>query len=124
MTTFTLISYIIYLIFTLSITIWVGGTLYRNGRTFLMEAFHEEAEKADSVNHLLKVGFYLLNIGFLLLFLTFGEKPESVISMIEQLSLKIGFALLFLGGMHFFNMFNFEKMRKKANRSTTLSSQS
>ncbi len=114
MTTLTLISYTIYIIFTLSVTIWVGNTLYKKGRTFLMEAFHNDEEKAGSVNHLLRVGFYLLNIGFLLLFLSTGKMPDSIIGMIEQLSTKIGFALLFLGGMHFFNMFNFNNMRKKA----------
>lgn len=109
----TLISYSVYIIFTLSVTIWVGTTLYKNGKTFLMEAFQNDEEKAGSVNHLLRVGFYLLNIGFLLLFLSVGEVPNSITGMIEQLSTKIGFALLFLGGMHFFNMFNFNNMRKK-----------
>lgn len=120
MTTLTLTSYSIYVLFTLSVTIWVGTTLYKNGKTFLMEAFHNDEEKASSVNHLLRVGFYLLNIGFLLLFLSVGEMPETITEMVEQLSKKIGFALLFLGGMHFFNMFNFNNMRKKAKTSQAL----
>src|SRR5207237_10820454 len=37
-------------------------TLHRNGRRFLVEVMAEEA-LADSVNHLLLVGFYLVNIG-------------------------------------------------------------
>lgn len=117
MTTLTLISYSIYIIFTLTVTIWVGKTLYNNGKTFLMEAFHNDEEKAGSVNHLLRVGFYLLNIGFLLLFLSVGAIPRSIIELVEHLSTKIGFALLFLGAMHFFNMSNFNKMRKKGRAS-------
>ncbi|MCC5021438.1 MAG: hypothetical protein J6386_00850 [Candidatus Synoicihabitans palmerolidicus] len=30
------------------------------------------------------------------------------------MSTKVGLAMLVLGGMHFFNLFNFDKMRRKA----------
>jgi hypothetical protein len=35
-------------------------------------------------------------------------------SMIETLSLKLGAIILILGGMHFFNLFVFFKLRKRA----------
>ena len=69
---------------------------------------------ADAVNKMLLVGFYLVNIGFVSLFLQFGDKPESLIEAIEYISTKIGVVLLVLGGMHYFNMRNIAKMRSKA----------
>src|SRR3712207_7694262 len=48
---------------SVSLTVWVARTLYRNGRVFLVEAFRGNEAVADSVNHLLVVGFYLINIG-------------------------------------------------------------
>jgi len=105
--------YIAYTITSIAMTIWVARTLHRNGRVFLLEAFKGREEMADSVNHLLVVGFYLINFGFILLYLRFGTKPETVVEGIEYIATKLGVVLLVLGAMHFFNIFNFDRMRKK-----------
>ena len=67
--------YIFYTIISIAMTIWVARTLHKNGRIFLLEAFKDNEEMADAVNHLLVVGFYLMNFGFILLFLHYGIKP-------------------------------------------------
>src|SRR5437879_12610894 len=56
--------YVTYLALTLAVTIWVARTLHSNGRVFLVDAFHGNTDLADSVNHLLVVGFYLINVGY------------------------------------------------------------
>jgi hypothetical protein len=71
---------------------------------------------ADAVNKLLLVGFYLINFGFVSLYLKYGDQPESLIEAIEYISNKIGVVLLVLGVMHYFNMRNIAKMRSKALR--------
>ena len=109
-------SYIVYLIVSVGLTMWVARTLHRNGRVFLVEAFHGNESVADSVNHLLVVGFYLINIGYVTLALKYGDKPNTTQEAFEFLSTKIGLVLLILGGMHFFNVFNFAKIRRKARR--------
>jgi len=112
----TVICYVIYLLVSVLLTVWVASTLYRHGRVFLVEAFHGSGEMADSVNHLLVVGFYLINVGYITLALKFGSKPETMQDAFEFLSTKLGLVLIVLGGMHFFNMFNFDKMRRKGRR--------
>ena len=112
------ITYTIYIILSLAITIWVGTTLFRNGRVFLLEAFQNNKEVADSVNQLLLMAFYLLNIGFISLFLHFGSKPTNWVESVEYISIKIGVVLVVSGGIHLFNMWNFANIRKKANAST------
>jgi hypothetical protein len=107
-------SYVIYLIVSVALTIWVARTLHRNGRVFLVEAFHGNEAVADSVNRLLVVGFYLINIGYVTLALKYGDKPRSPQEAFEFLSTKVGLVLLILGGMHFFNVFNFAKIRRKS----------
>ena len=105
--------YIAYTIISISMTVWVARTLHKNGRIFLLDAFKGKEDMADSVNHLLVVGFYLINIGFILLFLRLMEKPKTLVEGIEYIATKLGVVLLVLGFMHFFNMFNFNRMRKK-----------
>jgi hypothetical protein len=104
---------VIYSVVSVALTIWVARTLHRNGRVFLIQAFRGNEEMADSVNHLLVVGFYLINIGFISFALRYGDKPGSTQEAFEFVSTKLGVVLLVLGGMHFFNMFNFDKMRRK-----------
>lgn len=111
-----LLTYAVYAAISLSLTIWVAQTLHKNGKIFLIDAFHGNAQMADSVNHLLQVGFYLVNVGFVSLFLRYGDTPHDAVSSVEYISTKIGIVLLALGGMHFFNMFNFANMRSKAKR--------
>jgi hypothetical protein len=111
---YTLPSYLIYLVFSIGFTYWVGRTLFRNGRIFLLDAFKGDEAMADSINHLLLVGFYLVNFGLVSLFLSFGRTPNDEVQMIEVLAQKIGIVLIVLGGMHFFNMKNIAGIRSKA----------
>jgi len=113
-------TYIVYTFVSICLTIWVARTLHKNGRLFLIDAFHGDEPRADAVNHLLVVGFYLLNIGFILLFLKWGDKPGTLVEGIEYASTKLGFVMLVLGAMHFYNMYNFDKMRRKAKNSEAL----
>ena len=106
--------YMSYLLISLAVTIWVARTLYKNGRVFLVDAFHGNAELADSVNHLLVVGFYLINIGYVTLALRTYGTLDTLRGAMELVSDKIGIVLLVLGGMHFFNLFIFGRMRRRA----------
>jgi hypothetical protein len=105
------VCYFSYLAISIGLTIWVARTLHQSGRVFLVDAFHGNAELADSVNHLLVVGFYLINIGYIALALTTTSPMANFREIIELESVKIGIVLLILGGMHFFNILVFAKMR-------------
>jgi hypothetical protein len=119
----TVTAYAIYLPVAVAMTVWVARTLHRNGRVFLVQAFRGREDMADSVNHLLVVGFYLVNLGFITTALRYGEKPRDVQEVIEFLSTKLGVVMMVLGAMHFFNMFNFDKMRRKGLRSEGVSAE-
>ena len=109
----TVITYSLYLLLSVPLTIWVARTLSKNGRVFLVDCFHQNAALADSVNHLLVVGFYLVNLGFVSLFLKLGFQVESTQQVFEALSGKMGVVLLALGFMHFFNLAIFAKIRRR-----------
>lgn len=111
--TWTVTSYIVYLLIALPITIWVATTLSRNGKVFLVDVFKGEAGLADAVNTLLVVGFYLFNLGFVMLFLRSGGEVTNLTGMFEQLSIKIGTVMLVLGLVHFTNVLVFSSMRRK-----------
>ncbi len=107
-------TYLIYLAISIALTVWVARTLHANGRVFLVDVFGGNEPLADSVNHLLVVGFYLVNLGFISLALKLGYDVATVRVGIEALSLKVGKVLLILGAMHFFNLFVFSRMRRRS----------
>jgi hypothetical protein len=107
-------TYIVYIALSVALTIWVAQTLHKNGRVFLIDVFAGNAALADSVNHLLVVGFYLINLGFISLALKVGYDVVGVQGSIEALAEKVGRVLLVLGGMHFFNLYIFNRIRRRS----------
>jgi hypothetical protein len=108
-------TYAAYLVISLGLAVYVAHTLHKNGRIFLVDTFGGNEKLADSVNHLLVVGFYLVNLGYISLVLRYGDPAHTIQEAIEYLSWKIGFVALVLGAVHFLNLIIFSKMR---NRST------
>ena len=113
--TLTFLEYGIYFVVSLAVTIWVGRTLFGSGRPFLIEAFHGNETMADSVNNLLIIGFYLVNAGFMLLFLSSKDHPTNGIKVVEDLSKSVGVVVVVLGVMHFINLVVLNALRTGAN---------
>lgn len=109
-----LVVYLTYLLCTIALTIWVARTLFKNGQIFLIDIFHGNAPLAQAVNNLLLVGFYLINIGYAVYTLKTAELVADTRAVVEVLSVKLGAIILILGTMHFFNMFVFFRLRKRA----------
>jgi hypothetical protein len=109
-----ILTHVLYLCAAVPLTLWVARTLHANGRVFLLDAFRGNEALADSVNRLLVVGFYLVNVGFVLLYLKHGDHPAGVGGVMETVATKVGLVMLVLGGMHFCNIFIFNKLRRRA----------
>lgn len=108
------VTYLSYLVISIAMTIWVARTLSKNGLVFLIDNFNGNERLAESINHLLVVGFYLLNFGYILLALKTNEDINSLRVGIEFLSHKIGVVLMVLGVLHFFNVLVIAKWRSRA----------
>ena len=119
-----ILTYAFYVALTIGLTVWVAHTLFKNGRIFLVDIFHGNHDLADSVNKLLVVGFYLINIGYAVFTLKIIDEVESVRLLIETLSVKIGGIILILGAMHFFNLFVFFRLRNRAKKELVVETQS
>ena len=111
-------TYLIYLVVAVPLTIWVARTLTRNGRIFLIDVFHGNEAFADAVNRLLVVGFYLVNLGFVTLFLRTGGPVVDANGVFEELSVKLGTVMLVLGGLHLTNVWIFSKIRNRSRLDT------
>jgi len=107
-----LIDYPVYIAVSIFLTVWVGNTLFRNGRPFLVSVFKEDG-LADSVNRLLVVGFYLVNFGAAAILINTGGSPSTIADMLKQTVTRIGVVLLVLGFMHFNNLLILRTIRRR-----------
>lgn len=109
----TVVAYVIYLLVSVGLTVWVARTLSRNGRIFLGDVLRGNEQLADAVNHLLVVGFYLVNLGFVALYLNQDGEVADARGVFEAVSTKLGVVLLVLGVLHLSNVFVLNKIRRR-----------
>ncbi|WP_328330386.1 MULTISPECIES: hypothetical protein [unclassified Streptomyces] len=109
----TVVAYVIYLVISVALTVWVARTLSHHGRVFLADVLKGNEKLAEAVNHLLVVGFYLINLGFVALYLQDGSTVADARGIFEALSTKLGVVLLVLGAMHLGNVYALNKFRRR-----------
>lgn len=116
----TVVTYLLYLVISVGLTVFVGRALSRSGLAFLLDVFSGNQSLADAVNRLLVVGFYLLNLGFVTLAMRASGNVEGARQALQLLSVKIGEVLLVLGALHFANLVFFTRFRRRAQTQAAL----
>ena len=116
------LTYTAYVALAVPITLWVGSTLRRNGRVFLLDVFDGDEDLASAVNHLLVVGFYLVNRGYVAIALKTSDVVVDAVSAIEALSVKVGTVVLVLGVLHLANLYVLNRLRRRAQAQVRASS--
>lgn len=101
---FNIIAYALYFGVTAFIVLRVGWLFYHYGAVYLKDLYPAREELAHSLNRLLLMGYYLLNLGYLALSLKQWPLIPSAEAMLALLCHKTGFICLVLGLLHFVNM--------------------
>ncbi|MDX2011299.1 MAG: hypothetical protein SFW67_13955 [Myxococcaceae bacterium] len=111
---YLIVQQLVYLTLSLGVTWGVGRTLFKNGRVFLVDTFKGREALADAVNHLLVVGFYLVNAGWVIRGVKHPWGVSTVQDVIQNIASELGTVLLLLGVMHFGNVWLFNRIRTRA----------
>jgi hypothetical protein len=111
---YAVLTYLLYAVITIPLTLFVAKTLSANGRHFLVDVFKGNDYLAKAVNQLLVVGFYLLNLGFVAFYLASERDIATVRAAIEELSRKVGGVAIVIGVVHFGNIIVLNKYRNRA----------
>lgn len=106
-------TYLLYLLLSVALTVWVASMLSKHGKVFLADVFNRDEHLAGSVNQLLVVGFYLVNLGFVALWLQTDDRIVSASDAMETLAVKLGTVALVLGGVHLVNVWVFNQVRRR-----------
>lgn len=102
---YNILSYLIYGCITVYIICYVGKMFYRNGRIFILRLFSQNQLLTDTTNNILLTAYYLFNIGYAVVQLSFWENVTSVATIISSIAHKTGVLVLILAITHYFNLF-------------------
>lgn len=99
-----IIGYIIFFIVIYVVTIHIGLVFYRNGAHYLHMLLPNDQHLVDSINHLLLIGYYLLNLGYSTVSIIKWPEILTVAELISYLAGHAGFIIFMLALIHYFNM--------------------
>ena len=102
--TYNLIGYIIFFGIIFFITFRVGWVFYKNGEVYLKMLLPEEEHLVESINKMLLIGYYLMNLGYASISISAWPVISSSAEMLSVLAENAGLIILFLAIMHYFNL--------------------
>ena len=110
-----ILTFILYVLIAANTTIFVGRALYINGEVFLERIFASIPKVIKPLNKILLLGFYLINLGFILAFFSQKSEITSVTTCFKFLTTRLGIVYLLLGTMHLFNIILFMEIENRIN---------
>ena len=103
--THNIITYCLYIPIIFIIMIKIGWMFYTHGEIFLLHIFHQNKSLVKSVNNLLLIGYYLINLGYAIATIAYWEKVNSIGEIINTLSHNLGIIIIGLSALHYNNVF-------------------
>lgn len=100
---FYLLSLTAYLGISFYITIFVGYKCYKVGEVFLMN-FVKDKQVCKSVNQLLLMGYYLLNLGYIAISLSPWGSVNNLMDLIFTVAIKLSTIIVILCILHYINI--------------------
>lgn len=113
-----ILAYGLYFSITAFIILRIGWLFHHFGAVYLHDLYPSRPDLATSLNNILLVGYYLLNLGYVAVSLSFWPTLHSYHQMLGMLCNRIGLICLILGAIHFANML-WVRLLKKNNTITT-----
>ncbi len=110
-----IVAYIVYLFITFLITVKVGNIFYNNGRHYILSILKGDETTTSAINKILLIGYYLLNLGYATIMLSFWKTITNLPSLVASIANMTGRIVLSLAVIHFVNMYVIFIIGKKSN---------
>ena len=109
---YNIIAYILYLLVTSFITVYVGYRCHRSGGVYLEYLLGDHAP-CQAINNLLLCGYYLVNIGYAAWSLHDGFHIDTPATLLSTLSVRTGSIVCLLCVLHYINILTFYLLTRK-----------
>jgi hypothetical protein len=112
-------AYIVYLIMTIFMIVFVGRLFYRNGHVFILSLMKDDSATTDHLNNILLVAYYLFNIGYAFMKLRFWQKVGNLEMLISSIANNMSVLIFILATTHYMNMLLIWYLSRSKNYSLT-----
>lgn len=102
---------VVYIVVAVSMTVWLAGTLYRNGLELLRQRDDQQPLLAQATSRLLVIGFALFTLGYAFLLLRVQGEMTGI-DALQFLVQRLGILLVSLGLIHLVNTLIFLRFRR------------
>lgn len=109
-----ILAYAFYLAITYLITFKAGLIFYKNGYLFILNLLSNNVQLTTFINKILLIGYYLLNVGYACITLSYWQTIHTATELVESVIQKTGFIVITLAAVHSFNMFTIYILSKKS----------
>ena len=116
---YNVFAYIVYLIMTIFMIVFVGRLFYRNGRVFILSLMKDDSATTDHLNNILLVAYYLFNIGYAFMKLRFWQKVGNLEILISSIANNMSVLIFILATTHYMNMLLIWYLSRSKNYSLT-----
>ena len=100
---YNIAAYLIYGIITIYVTVIVGYKFHKNGLLYIVQIMNDQAI-SESINNILLVLYYCLNIGYAIIIISFWESVSDFQEMMNSIGTHAGTIIILLAGMHYINL--------------------
>ena len=101
---YNIIAYFVYFAITFLIIVKVGKICYQNGNVFVKQLIPNHEDLCKKINHLLLIGYYLLNIGYCTMTIISWQRIINFTNLIEVISYKTAIIIIIIAIMHYLNI--------------------
>ncbi len=99
------ITYILYLLLSSTIIFLVGNACYKKGKVYILNYFPNRIQFGNGINKLLRIAYYLLNIGLVIWSLNYLREITNVEEVILEICKRLSNILLIIAVLHVFNLY-------------------
>lgn len=99
-----ILTYILYLILSIVVVLYVGNACYENGKVYISNYFAKEVTFANAINNSLLIAYYCLNIGLAIWTLNSIKSIITFSELIIEVSQRFSFIVLVISMLHFTNI--------------------
>ena len=100
---YNILSYFLYFFITIPTIIFVGWKCFTIGKIYLLDLL-KDYRMCNAVNKILLAGYYLLNIGYIAISISFWENANTLEVLLEVVFTKIAIILIVISLLHYFNI--------------------
>lgn len=99
------ITYTFYILISSFIVIYVGDFCYKNGKIYILSYFPNDVNFGKGINKLLRIAYYLLNIGLAIWSLHSMKEINNSVEVLLEISNRLSYILLIIASLHFINIY-------------------